>query len=121
VIALLSMAIIVVAASTRLFLGPLLYFLTCVPAFVLFTVLRRKAAYISLVIAPLLPIIVESIALLTGNFRGGFLVGDIVCLVTALLGATIISSFGGAIEKLVALAARLAVDDVYRDALEDAR
>ncbi|HQQ55315.1 MAG TPA: hypothetical protein PKY42_01965 [Mesotoga sp.] len=85
-IALLSMAIIVVAASTRLFLGPLLYFLTCVPAFVLFTVLRRKAAYISLVIAPLLPIIVESIALLTGNFRGGFLVGDIVCLVTALLG-----------------------------------
>ena len=85
-IALLSMAIIVVAASTRLFLGALLYFLTCVPAFVLFTVLRRKAAYISLVIAPLFPRFVEPIALLTGNFRGGFLVGAVVCLFTALLG-----------------------------------
>lgn len=85
-IALLLMAMIVVAASTRLFLGPLPYFLTSVPAFVLFTVLRRKVPYISLVIAPLLPIIVESIALMMANFRGGFLVGDIVCLVTALLG-----------------------------------
>jgi len=83
---LLGILLLIVGSATRFVLSPLWYFLACAPAYIIFTVLRRKFDYRLLLIAPLIPIVAEVIAILLGNFRAGFLFGDIICIITALLG-----------------------------------
>jgi len=83
---LLGILLLIVGSATRFVLSPLWYFLASVPAYIIYTVLRRKFDYRLLLIAPLIPIAAEATALLLGNFRAGFLFGDIICIITALLG-----------------------------------
>ncbi len=78
--------LLLAGSATRFVLSPLWYFLACTPAYIVFTVLRKRFDYRILALAPLIPIVAEVIAILLGNFKAGFLFGDIICIITALLG-----------------------------------
>ena len=82
----IGILLLLVGSATRFLLSPLWFFLACTPFYIAFTVLRKRFDYRVLVLAPFVPIVAEIIAIFSGNFRAGFLFGDVICIITVLLG-----------------------------------
>ncbi len=85
-ISLSGLFLLSLATVSRFVLSPLFYFLVSVAAYIVFTVLRKRHDYYLILIAPVIPVFSEAAEILVGNFRVGFLIGSIVCIITALLG-----------------------------------
>ncbi len=82
----MTFGILLIALLTRFFLSPLFYFIVGEGLCILFVVYRRNVPYNLLKLAPILFIVMETIAIFLGMGSGGFIFGTVVCIITLLLG-----------------------------------